>query len=346
MAQVLRVVAIGSVALVSVALLGHAAMGRATPTQVSVGNTTKRQCPKCKKDIQAGARFCDKCGEKLSELGLVKLTVSKNYCGEPQFSPDGRFIVFEAQTTSEPKSMEVWIYDVRNPKITRLTENGYEDGRPSWSPDGQRIAFFSARSADGDIYTMKPDGTDVQRVTISEGTDDRPSWSPTSDRIVFESYRHGNWEIFSIGADGEQERRLTNSPTVDRNARYAPDGMRIVYSSGLPTQEELHDTQMLNTVNVMGVDGSGARTLIKSSGRDYDARYSPDGKYLAFVSSRDGDFDIYVCLADGTSVKRVTHMKGIDESPCWRHDNKQLVFESSRAGDHADLYVVDVATLP
>ena len=75
----------------------------------------------------------------------------------------------------------------------------------------------------------------------------------------------------------------------------------------------------------IGADGTGARLLLR---RAYAPAWSPDGSRLAFVSSRSGDEEIYVALADGSGVKRLTRLRGPDLSPAWSSDGKRLTWSS------------------
>jgi len=65
---------------------------------------------------------------------------------------------------------------------------------PAWSPDGSRIAFV----ANGDIYTVLSDGSDVRRLTDNESNQGNPVWSPDGSRIAFVSERDGNLEIYTM----------------------------------------------------------------------------------------------------------------------------------------------------
>ena len=75
----------------------------------------------------------------------------------------------------------------------------------------------------------------------------------------------------------------------------------------------------------IGADGTGARLLLR---RAYAPAWSPDGSRLAFVSSRSGDEEIYVALADGSGVKRLTRLRGPDLSPAWSSDGRWLAWSS------------------
>ncbi len=68
---------------------------------------------------------------------------------------------------------------------------------------------------------------------------------------------------------------------------------------------------------------------------------SPDGQRIAFASTRDGNYEIYVANIDGSKVRRVTHHEGRDDYPSWHPDSAQLIFVSERRG-RSDLYLVEV----
>ena len=68
--------------------------------------------------------------------------------------------------------------------------------------------------------------------------------------------------------------------------------------------------------------------------------YSPDGRKIAFGSSRSGDFEIYVMNADGSDVVRLTQSSGLDVRPAWSPDGKRIAFTSNRDGNY-DIYIVN-----
>ena len=87
---------------------------------------------------------------------------------------------------------------------------------------------------------------------------------------------------------------------------------------------------------------SGVRRLTDDRGKDQAPAWSPNGRQIAFSSSRDGNVDIYVMAADGSDVRRLTdHLSG-DRSPAWSPDGRHLAFSSSRDGGDDDIYVMAV----
>jgi Tol biopolymer transport system component len=142
-----------------------------------------------------------------------------NY-GFPGWSPDARRIVFRAAGKDDNG---LRILDTATQAVTTLTTG--LDNFPSWSPKGDRIAFTSDRDGDYEIYTIKPDGTDVQRLTSVPGNEAHSAWSPDGEWIAFASARGGfrdesalnpnnpqsYADIYVMRADGTHVRRVTDN---------------------------------------------------------------------------------------------------------------------------------------
>jgi Tol biopolymer transport system component len=151
----------------------------------------------------------------------------------PTFSPDGTQIAFRhGDDLVEPSGdEEVYVMNADGTNVRRLTDNADFDSAPAWSPDGQWLAFEHApgdtltpgtEPQEKDIYVMRPDGSDVHRLTDSPGLDEGPVWSPDGTKIAFSSARDGQQEIYVMNADGSDQRRLTNNPARDESPDWQP----------------------------------------------------------------------------------------------------------------------------
>jgi Tol biopolymer transport system component len=123
--------------------------------------------------------------------------------------------------------------DLRTKAVTMLTE-GY-DNFPLWSPRGDLIMFSRVIDNDYEIYTIKPDGTGVRRLTNAPGNDAHQGWSPDGERIVFASSRRGfkdeaiytnapqpYGEIFSMRYDGSDLQQLTDNQWEEGTPAWQP----------------------------------------------------------------------------------------------------------------------------
>ena len=167
--------------------------------------------------------------------GLRMLTAGDGNNGFPSWSPDGRRIVFRLQ---DEHGKGLRILDVETGQITVLTDgNGNHDNFPSWSPRGDEITFSSDREdADWEIYSIRPDGTGLRRITHIPGNDAHSSWSPDGRWIVFATGRDGfkdemalhphnpqsYGEIAVMRPDGSELQLLTDNPWEDSTPRWAP----------------------------------------------------------------------------------------------------------------------------
>ncbi|MEJ7829904.1 MAG: hypothetical protein WKF91_16975 [Segetibacter sp.] len=164
--------------------------------------------------------------------GLKILTDGKGNYGFPSSSPDGKKIVYRASTDSVKG---LFIVDVETGKITTLTIDSH-DNFPGWSPNGDLIAFTSKREDNYDIYTIKPDGSGLKRLTNNKANDAHSAWSPDGKWIAFssgigrfkdESVLHPlnpqpYGEICVMRADGSDKRVLTDNQYEEATPGWMP----------------------------------------------------------------------------------------------------------------------------
>ena len=185
--------------------------------------------------------------------------------------------------------------------VDRLTLNGVK------SLNNTRVAFYSNRDGNNEIYTMNPDGTGQLRITNNAVSDTLPAWSPDGTKLSFTSFRNNRNEIYSINADGTGEKRLTTTAGSDFDTHWSPDGTRILFHSTRDGNYEIY---------VMNADGTGQTRLTNNVAVDAFPDWSPDGSRITFYSTRDHvNGEIYVMDANGTGVTRLTNNTAIDVFP-------------------------------
>jgi uncharacterized caspase-like protein len=194
-----------------------------------------------------------------------------------------------------------------------------------------RIAFFSFRDGNREIYVMNADGTDQTRLTDNPAYDFSPAWSPDGARIAFASSRDGNKEIYVMNADGSDQIRLTDNSAHDFDPAWSPDGARIAFASFRDGNYEIY---------VMNADGSDQTRLTDDPAHDSSPTWSPDGSRIAFDSNREGNWEIYVMNADGSDKTRLTDNSAYDSSPAWSPKGARIAFYSFRDGNY-EIYVMN-----
>lgn len=258
-----------------------------------------------------------------------------------------------------------WQIWVANPDLThqrQITDGDFGSGFAAWSPDGSRIAFQSDRSdpdlSDGfevqDVFTMRPDGSDVRKVTDSLGFSGHPSYSPDGRLIVFDADR-ANYPaamgIYIIPSDGSAPpRRVTTlvAPSFWQELpRFSPDGTRIVWDEGRGGKVLSHhqDGRLIaeqTALFTVRVDGTDLQQVTPWGLHAVDPDWSPDGKRLVFASqpTRIGDIgEVMVADADGGRLRTLTQDAGLigigsdnafvySESfnPVWSPDGRKILF--------------------
>jgi Tol biopolymer transport system component len=164
--------------------------------------------------------------------GAQDLTGDTPHTGFPSFSADGKKIVYRVWGE---KDYGLRILNLEDRSVQVLTTE--PDNLPGWSPDGSRIVF-TRRQADGnyDVFTIRPDGSDLRRLTTSQAVDGHAVWSTDSKHILWNSGMYG-WRdeaalydntfqpyapIFIMNADGTGKRPLTDSPWEDAMPQFIP----------------------------------------------------------------------------------------------------------------------------
>jgi TolB protein len=225
------------------------------------------------------------------------------------FSPDGRRLVFDGtRTASGPReNFDVQLVRLDGTGRRWLTRGQARDTDASWSPDGRTIVF-QRRVGEGasSIWTVRPDGTDEQR--LGRGSD--PSFSPSGRRIAFA--RDG--DVYAMRADGSDVRRLRHGRDDAYPSGWSPDGRQILFTA-------LSRTAHRAAVWVMHADGTGARRLTHGV-YDVAASWSPDGERILFTrilpstSSERGR--VAVMSADGTDVRTLTRGVADEYATSWQ----------------------------
>lgn len=209
---------------------------------------------------------------------------------------------------------------------------------PAQNGGGGEIAFHSDRDGDSDIYLMNADGTNVSRLTDSEGEDLNPVWSPDGTKLAFISDRDGNNEIYLLTSTAENPDsfttlRLTNNTVDDAEPKWSPDGQYVVFASRLEGSWDIY---------MIDADGNNLRRLTDHAASDETPVWSPDGTQIAFSSDRDGNYEIYVMDANGSNVRRLTNDPANDGNTLvWSPDGSRIAFVSILPDSNWEIDTVD-----
>lgn len=213
-----------------------------------------------------------------------------------------------------------------------FADNQVELSLPAWSPDGQFVAFSGNREDNLDVYVIRADGTDLVNLTQSPEADTIQVWFPDSRRLLFRRYHGSDWEssrLYEMNVDGTGLSPFLEDVRAN-DFEWSPDGQWLLYSVG---------PALTNSLYRMSVD---RREIVQITDSEFDERHatwSPDGEQIAFVSKREGIFDLYVMDADGSHVQRLTATPDITElRPVWSPDGRFIAYRQVQ-GSFEPLYV-------
>jgi len=158
----------------------------------------------------------------------TRLISSTRQDHSPQFSPDGKKIVFVSDRSG---SDEIWVCESDGSHPAQLTfSDGTVNGTPRWSPDGQQIVFDARPGGNADIYVMSAEGGKPRALTREPSYDVMPSWSRDGRWVYFCSNRSGAFQIWKVPADGGQAIQVTKQGGFE--AFESSDGELLYYTKG------------------------------------------------------------------------------------------------------------------
>lgn len=285
---------------------------------------------------------------------------------EAYFSADGRQLIFQATRDGISQCDQIFTMNVDGSNVRMVSTGRGATTCAYFFPAGDRIIYSSTHDhapecppkpdmSQGyvwslhnyDVYSARPDGSDLRRLTNRDGYDAEATISPDGSRIVFTSDRDGDLDIYVMDADGSNVRRLTTEPGYDGGAFFTADGSKIVYRARHPdTAEELADFRRLLARNmirpgrldiyVMDADGSNKRRITNGNAANFAPFPHPDGRRIIFSSNmadpQGRNFDLWIINMDGTGLQRVTSYPDFDGFPMFSPDGRKLVFASNRGG--------------
>jgi len=283
---------------------------------------------------------------------------------EAYFSSDGKQLIFQS-TRDGHQCDQIYTMNADGSNV-RLISTG--EGRTTCSyffPNGRHILYSSTHLGGKecpprpdfskgyvwavyptfDIFTARPDGSDLKQLTNTPGYDAETTITRDGKHLVFTSMRDGDLDVYTMDANGRNVRRLTNELGYDGGPFWSYDGKQIVYRAYHPqTEKEKSDYLGLLKQNlirpttleiwVMNADGSNKRQVTHNGKANFGPYFFPDGRRVIFASNMDDprgrNFDLYKINIDGTGLERITFNDTFDGFPMFSPDGKKLVFASNR----------------
>lgn len=226
---------------------------------------------------------------------------------DPSISPDGKTIIFSWQG-------DLWSVPSTGGDARRLTIHPAEETFPVWAPDGQSIVFSSNRFGNNDLFSMRPDGTGLRRLTY-ESSSEAPNAIGPDGTIYGYTGAWGRADLFMVKPTGGDIVRLSgHALELEFSIDLSPDGRTVVFNSGgSPGNWRKPGYKGSNSpdvwVGTMGVPVTGMRNLTRNDALDMFPRFV-DANTVVMVSNREGKHDIWRMDVRNGRAERLTNFPG------------------------------------
>jgi Tol biopolymer transport system component len=253
--------------------------------------------------------------QKLDSEVATQLTDGPGYDYQPDWSPDGKSVIY---VSYQKDAMELWLLDLPTGKSSQLTSGGAVNVEPRWSPDGTKLVWVSTQyNRRFHVFMADVKNGALENVARLTGESKsslpryyysaydmeiNPVWTRDGKEILFVSNRghiHGTGGFWLMTAEPGAEAREIHYEETSWKARpdFSPDASRMIYSSYLGRQWQ--------NLWVMPANGGDAFPISYGEWDETNARWSPDGKQLGYISNKDGDTQIWSRTFPGGIAKRI-----------------------------------------
>lgn len=298
---------------------------------------------------------------------IKQLTSEFARAGESYFSPEGKSIIFQAEEKSTGNPFyQIFVQSLEGGAPRRISPGIGKTTCAFYRPDGKKVIFASTHQDPKaasqyqmeldqraeerksgkrrryqwdfdpymEIFESNPDGTELKKLTDSNGYDAEGSYSPDGKQIVFCSERggKGNLELFIMDSDGGNVRQLTKAPgCYNGGPFFSPDGKKVIFRSDRKKKDHLQ-------VMVINADGTNEKTLFEDlDWVQWGPFWHPDNKHIVYAAANHAvagrpNYDIYWMDTETGKNLRITHAPGADVLPVFSPDGKKMMWTSTRDG--------------
>jgi len=241
----------------------------------------------------------------------ARITRHRSLSIAPAWGPDGRTLAFVSYTSNYP-DIYLTLLDGRPATRPAKGTESIHNYTPAISPDGTKIAFMSSRAGQTgnyDIWVVNRDGTDRRNLTpgTPRSSEGAPTWSPNGAQLAFTSDRTGVNQIYVMNADGTNQFRIQVAGKCDRPTWSQLN--YIAYALERPGSMEIAVTDMSRM---------DSRILTDGIGRNEQPTVAPNGRHIAFVTTRWGGKSQIATIdyPDGRFLRQIT-TSGNNTYPNW-----------------------------
>jgi Tol biopolymer transport system component/DNA-binding winged helix-turn-helix (wHTH) protein len=257
---------------------------------------------------------------------------------EPEFSPDGSQVAF-VRSTIAGVSNDVYIIPASGGEARRLTfDHRPIIGHPAWTVDGSELVYSSTRGGPDSLWRIRASGGKPRPVAGPIGEGGWPSIPAKGDELVYEQVV-AKFNIWRLALKDQKHHQSPPSVLISEKGNkmrpdFSPDGNRVAFES---------DRLGFWDIWTCAIDGSNCDQVTSLHGTAGRARWSPNGRYIAFEFHPKERSEIYIVEPPGGPARLLPTIPGADNlSPSWSRDGKWLYFASKLNGEPFQLWKLPI----
>ncbi len=211
----------------------------------------------------------------------------------PAWSPGGGSIAYTSYMRNNP---DLYVAGAGGGRPKRISSHKGMNTGASWSPDGSKLAVTLSKDGNPEIYVISAsDGKILTRITSNKAIDTSPAWSPDGSQIAFVSDRDGGPQIFVVPASGGAARRVSFNGSYNTTPAWSPAKGASVLA---------YTTRDGGRYDIVTLDLATKKMvrITQGEGSNEEPSWAPNGKAIAFASTRSGGSGVYIANADGTGT--------------------------------------------
>ncbi len=222
----------------------------------------------------------------------------------PRWSPSGERMIY---TSFRNSATMLFMHDMIEGSSRKISDRKGLNIAAAWK-DEEEIALTLTISGNPDIYLIDTEGGILKRLTSHWGIDVSPAFSPDGKKMAFVSNRSGSPQIYVLDLVSNQVERLTFQGNYNTSPAWSKLD-RIAFAGASDNRLDIY---------TISPDGRDLRRITQDQGNNENPCWSPDGRYIAFSSDRNGGrHHIFIANANGENQRQVTFFEGDQLSPSW-----------------------------